>query len=82
MKIRSKLAIAALTLPLLATSCLGPNRLFNDLHEWNKTVTEQDWLNELIFLGLIIVPVYPIAYVVDIVALNTYDYWAGDNSGN
>jgi hypothetical protein len=80
MKIRSKLGIAALSLPLLATSCLGPNNTFNDLHEWNRNVSEADWVNELVFLGCVIVPVYGIAYLVDIVALNTYDYWSGGSS--
>jgi len=70
------LAAAVLALGLCSASCLGPNKWFNGLHEWNKTVTESDVGNELIFLGLTIIPVYAVAYLVDIVVLNTVDYWS------
>jgi len=62
-----------------ATSCLGPNHAFNSVTNWNATVTNQDWANELIFLGLNIVPVYGVALFVDTLVLNTVDYWSGEN---
>lgn len=68
----------ALAGSLTFTSCLGPNKLFNDLHEWNGQVSEQDWVNEIVFLGFTILPVYSIAYLIDIVVLNTIDYWSGE----
>ena len=68
------LAIAA---SLMASSCLGPNKWFNGLTDWNHEVTDQDWLNEVIFLGLNIIPVYGVALLVDYVVLNTIDYWSG-----
>ena len=68
------LAIAA---SLMASSCLGPNKAFNGVHDWNQEVTEADWSNELIFLGCTIIPVYGVAYLIDIVVLNTIDYWSG-----
>ena len=78
MKTRTKLVAAALAACLFTTSCLGPNKLFNDLHAWNEEVSEQDWVNEVVFLGLTIIPVYSLAYTVDILVLNTVDYWSGD----
>lgn len=69
-------ALAGLT--LTSTGCLGPNRLFNDLHEWNMEVSDNDAVNELVFLGLTIIPVYGLAYLVDIVVMNTIDYWSND----
>lgn len=68
----------ALACVALTASCLGPNQLFNDLHDWNEEVTDQDWVNEVIFLGLTILPVYSFAYLADIVVLNTIDYWSGE----
>jgi len=38
-----------------------------------------DWADELIFLGMTIIPVYGVASLVDIVVLNTIDYWSGEN---
>jgi hypothetical protein len=70
-------ALAGLT--MTSTGCLGPNKLFNDLHEWNYQVSDNDAVNELVFLGMTIIPVYAVAYLVDIVVLNTVEYWSGDN---
>jgi hypothetical protein len=72
-----KLFVIPLVLSLAA--CLGPNNAFNSLRNWNATVTDQDWLNEIIFLALNIIPVYGIFYLGDIVIFNTMDYWSGDN---
>ncbi|MEZ6015255.1 MAG: DUF3332 family protein [Planctomycetota bacterium] len=71
------LACAALLLG--ATSCLGPNNATNSLRNWNATVTDMDWADELLFLGMNIVPVYGIAMFADVVVLNTIDYWTGEN---
>ncbi|MCZ6598941.1 MAG: DUF3332 family protein [Planctomycetota bacterium] len=75
---RTGLLAAVLSLCLFTSGCLGPDRLFNDLHEWNGEVSEQDWVNEVVFV--VCLPVYGIAYMVDIVVMNTIDYWGGDNS--
>ena len=72
------LAAAALAMPL-ATSCLGPNHAHDGLRNWNATVTETEWVNEVIFLGLNIVPVYGLAYFGDTLIFNTVDYWSGSN---
>ena len=76
MSTRKKLAAAVLSLALFSTSCIGPNKLFNGLNEWNQSVTETDWVNELIFVGFHIIPVYGVTYFVDIVVMNTIDYWS------
>jgi hypothetical protein len=73
---------AALALSISSTSCLGPDNLYNNVKNWNAEVTDQDWLNEAIFLGLNIIPVYGIALFVDIVVLNTINYWTGNNPVN
>lgn len=76
--IKKTLAASALTLGLLAPSCLGPNNAFNGINNWNATATDQDWLNEVIFLGLNIIPVYALALMGDMLIFNTIGYW-GEN---
>ncbi len=73
--IKKTLAASALTVGLLAPSCLGPNNAFNSLHNWNAEVTSMDWLNEVIYLGLNIIPVYGLVHLGDILIFNTMDYW-------
>lgn len=74
-----KKLLAAGLLTVVATTsagCLGPNKAFNGIHEWNQELSDQDWLNEVVFLGFTILPVYSLAYLLDIVVLNTVDYWS------
>ena len=71
--------LACAALALGATSCLGPNNAFNSLHNWNATVTEYDWANEVIYLGLNVIPVYGVAHLADVLVLNTIQYWSGEN---
>ena len=80
-KALSSLALASvLALPFAATtSCNGTFSAFNGLSDWNDDVTDQDWVNEIIFLGLIIVPVYQLALLGDVLIFNTVEYWSGDN---
>ena len=77
--IRKATLAGALALGILSTSCLGPNNAHNSLRNWNAEVSDQDWVNELIFLGMNVVPVYPIAMLADVFVLNTIDYWTGEN---
>ena len=71
--------IVLLIVCLTCTGCLGPNNALNSLNNWNGSATEQDWLNEVIFLGMVIVPVYEFALLGDYLIFNTWDYWGGDN---
>src|SRR5688572_18765887 len=48
-----KKALVAAVLSLgLFSSCLGPNKLWNKLHDWNLSATENRWANEGIFVAL------------------------------
>ena len=74
---KKTLCAAALTLGLTGSSCLGPNNAYNSILNWNAELSEVDALNEIVFIAMIIIPVYPIAQFVDIIVFNTIDYWAG-----
>ena len=76
---KSKALLGALSLSLLGSSCLGPNNAYNSIRNWNANLTEQDWVDEVVFLGLNIVPVYGLAFMGDLLIFNTIDYWAGEN---
>ena len=77
-----KKALIALTLcsTLSLPSCLGPNNLYNNLGNWNATATDMNWLNEVIYLGLNFIPVYPIFLLGDVWIFNTIDYWSGKDT--
>jgi hypothetical protein len=72
-----KTPVAALLSLALFSSCLGPNRLFNELHEWNTTVTPEKWQNEAIFVACNVFLLYPLAYLADITVFNSVEWWGG-----
>jgi len=75
-----KKALVAAVLSLgLFSSCLGPNKLWNRLHDWNEKATDNRWGNEAIFLVLTIIPVYGVTYAIDIIVLNSIEWWSGEN---
>ena len=80
MKLLQKTFLAAvLALSLGTSSCLGPDHAYNSIKNWNATLSDKDWINEIVFLGLNIIPVYGIAWLGDVLIFNTVDYWGGDN---
>ena len=78
MKKSLKLTALLLAATILFTSCIGSFRLSGKVLAWNKGVGDK-WVNELVFLALNIVPVYPIASFVDILVLNSIEFWTGTN---
>lgn len=64
---------------LTLTSCIGSFGLSNKVLEWNKDVTGNKFVNELIFLVFWIAPVYEISIFADVVVLNTIEFWTGSN---
>ena len=69
----------ALASTLLFTSCLGSYSAFNSLREWNDGVTSNKFLDNLIFWGLNIIPVYGLFFVGDTLIFNVIEFWSGEN---
>jgi len=72
------LACLLFALSIGQTGCYGPFRLTKNLHEWNSTVGDK-FINALVFFAFIVIPVYEVAVLIDGVALNTIEFWTGDN---
>ena len=62
----------------LSTACFGSFNLTRLVYDFNEDV-DNKWLRWLLFLGLVIVPVYGIATFVDAVVINSIEFWTGDN---
>ena len=76
-----KLAIAlTLTFLMIGTSCVGSYRAFNGLASWNTRATDSKWWNEVINLGLYIIPVYEIVFLGDMLIFNSIEFWSGSNA--
>lgn len=77
-KSRSVLVCAMLSGSVLFSSCIGSFGLWNNLKDWNQGVSDK-FVNELIFLAFHIVPVYEIAYLADVLVLNSIEFWSGSS---
>lgn len=62
---------------LVASSCVGSFAMFNKLASWNKRATDSKFLNEIIFL--VISPAYAVCGAIDVLVLNSIEFWTGDN---
>lgn len=63
---------------LLLSSCLGSFKLTNKCYTWNKSIGDK-WINELVFIGLNIIPVYDICLLADAIVFNSIEFWTGNN---
>ncbi len=78
---RSKLTFAVAVIlsgSILMSSCVGSFATFNRLSTWNRSVSNK-FVNELVFLALTIIPVYGVAYLADILVVNSIEFWKGEN---
>ena len=78
MKKYFKFSALLLSAAIVLSSCIGSFKLTNNIKDWNETVSTK-WVNEVVFLALHVVPVYPIAMMVDGVVLNSVEFWTGEN---
>jgi len=63
----------------LSTACYGPFNATRRLHNWNGNVVENEWGQEGIFLGLVIIPVYGLWMLGDVIIFNSIEFWGGTN---
>jgi hypothetical protein len=82
MKLKNALICGLLATSLATPSCLGPDNAYHSVKNWNAGISDQDWVNEVVFLGLTIIPVYGVCLFGDYVIFNTVQYWGGDNPIN
>lgn len=72
-------AITVLLVVAATTSCYGPFRLTNKLHSWNGQVSQKKFVNELVFLGMCIIPAYEICILGDGLIFNSIEFFGGRN---
>lgn len=77
-KIRSIAAACLLSGAVMLSSCVGSFSLSKKVLDWNNSVGDQ-WINEVVFLALNMIPVYEATMFIDGVILNTIEFWTGSN---
>lgn len=73
------LIIALCATTMINTGCFGSFGLTTGLWGWNKSVSGNKFVQWLIFLLLVIIPIYGIATFVDALVINSIEFWTGSN---
>lgn len=70
--------ITAVVGSLVFSSCIGSFNLSRKILAWNQTI-DNKFVNEVVFVAMHIVPVYPVSFLADILVINSIEFWSGDN---
>lgn len=73
------LAMLTSTVAVAIPGCYGSFNLVRSVHRFNGEVSSEKWVDELFFLVLIIIPVYPLASLGDAIIFNSIEFWSGSN---
>lgn len=69
----------ALALSITQAGCFGSFNLTRTVWKFNKSVSGDKFIQELVFILMIIVPVYEIATLGDAIVVNSIEFWTGSN---
>lgn len=76
---KKSIIATALAAAVLCTSCLGSFSAFNGLKDWNQDLSDSKFVNNLVFWGLNIIPVYGLFFIGDVFIFNVIEFWSGSN---
>ena len=68
----------AIMLSVSLGGCYGNFVLYHKIYKWNGTQGDK-WQRSVIHAAMWIIPVYGFSLFVDLVALNTVEFWTGTN---
>lgn len=78
MQMKQAKVLAAVVAVAMSSGCMGSFGLTKAVYHFNETVTGNKIVNNLVFWGLAIVPVYSLAMAGDLLILNTIEFWTGN----
>lgn len=76
---RKLILSSVLSLSLLCGSCLGSFNAVSGLKAWNDDISNDKFVNNLVFWGLNIIPVYGLFVLGDALIFNVIEFWSGSN---
>lgn len=68
----------------VTTACYGPFNLTRNVYHWNSGIkgsgeVNEKWMKEIVFFGMIVIPVYMFSALLDAFIFNSIQFWTGDN---
>lgn len=59
--------------------CFGSFGLTQKVHKFNRDVSPNQWVQEVVFLAFVFIPVYGVSTFVDAIVINSIEFWTGTN---
>lgn len=75
----SRFLVVGVAVAVLQSGCFGSFQLVRGLYGFNRDVSQSALVQEIVFLALVILPVYSLAALGDALIFNTIEFWTGDN---
>ena len=68
----------------VSAACYGPFNLTRNVYHWNSSIkgsgeVNEKWMKEIVFFGMIVIPVYMFSALLDAFVFNSIQFWSGDN---
>ncbi len=73
-----KLAVVFMLIAIVGAGCTGTFKLTRQVYDF-QTKPADKWVDEVIFLAFVIVPVYGVSMLVDGIVFNSIEFWTGKN---
>ncbi len=73
------LVITLIGTTTFTTACFGNFSLTRGIYGWNKSVSSNKFVQWVVFLGINIIPIYPIGGLADLFVFNALEFWTGSN---
>lgn len=73
-----KLVATLVLFTFVLTGCFGSFNLTRKVYQFNKAQGDK-WVQEIVFIVLVVVPVYGLSTLADAVVFNSVEFWTGRN---
>ena len=76
--------LVAISVMTASSGCYGPFNLTRNVYHWNSGIkgsgeVNEKWMKEIVFFGMIVIPVYMFSALLDAFVFNAIQFWSGDN---
>lgn len=77
-------SLVILCLTTAGSGCFGPFNLTKNVYNWNSGIkgsgeVNEKWMKEIVFFGMIVIPVYMFSALLDAFIFNAIQFWSGSN---
>jgi uncharacterized protein DUF3332 len=76
--------VVVVSLMTAGSGCFGPFNLTKNVYNWNSGIkgsgeVNDKWMKEIVFFGMIVIPVYMFSALLDAFVFNAIQFWSGTN---